>query len=74
MIQDLDQHKKEALKAIWATVNREFGNIFSTLLPGTMAKLEEPEGMTFLQGGGQLRPGPAACWLSRASTVLLLVH
>lgn len=28
----------------------DFGSIFSTLLPGTMAKLEPPEGCTFLDG------------------------
>lgn len=29
---------------------RDFGSIFSTLLPGTMAKLEPPEGGNFLDG------------------------
>lgn len=29
---------------------RDFGSIFSTLLPGTMAKLDPPEGGTFLDG------------------------
>jgi structural maintenance of chromosome 2 len=29
---------------------RDFGSIFSTLLPGTMAKLEPPEGCDFLDG------------------------
>lgn len=29
---------------------RDFGSIFSTLLPGTMAKLEPPEGGSFLDG------------------------
>lgn len=28
----------------------DFGSIFSTLLPGTMAKLEPPEGCSFLDG------------------------
>lgn len=28
----------------------DFGSIFSTLLPGTMAKLEPPEGASFLDG------------------------
>jgi hypothetical protein len=32
-------------------VNRDFGSIFSTLLPGTQAKLEPPEGQSFLEGG-----------------------
>jgi len=30
--------------------SRDFGSIFSTLLPGTMAKLEPPEGGSFLDG------------------------
>lgn len=29
---------------------RDFGSIFSTLLPGTTAKLEAPEGCSFLDG------------------------
>jgi len=29
---------------------RDFGKIFSTLLPGTTAKLEPPEGSSFLDG------------------------
>lgn len=29
---------------------RDFGSIFSTLLPGTMAKLDPPEGCSFLDG------------------------
>lgn len=29
---------------------RDFGKIFSTLLPGTTAKLEPPEGASFLDG------------------------
>lgn len=31
-------------------MHRDFGSIFSTLLPGTMAKLEPPEGCNFLDG------------------------
>jgi len=31
-------------------VIRDFGSIFSTLLPGTSAKLEPPEGQTALEG------------------------
>lgn len=29
---------------------QDFGSIFSTLLPGTKAKLQPPEGMTVLDG------------------------
>ncbi|KAL6586502.1 Structural maintenance of chromosomes protein 2 [Orobanche minor] len=31
-------------------VNKDFGSIFSTLLPGTMAKLEPLEGYSLLDG------------------------
>ncbi|XP_016462501.1 structural maintenance of chromosomes protein 2-1 isoform X1 [Nicotiana tabacum] len=50
VIEELDEKKKETLKVTWEKVNRDFGSIFSTLLPGTMAKLEPPEGGTFLDG------------------------
>ncbi|KAF5805595.1 putative transcription factor bZIP family [Helianthus annuus] len=50
VIDELDEKKKETLKVTWVKVNSDFGSIFSTLLPGTMAKLEPPEGGTFLDG------------------------
>ncbi|KAI8005897.1 Structural maintenance of chromosomes protein 2-2 [Camellia lanceoleosa] len=50
VIEELDEKKKETLKVTWVKVNNDFGSIFSTLLPGTMAKLETPEGSTFLDG------------------------
>ncbi|WZZ44429.1 hypothetical protein YC2023_040688 [Brassica napus] len=50
VIEELDEKKKETLKVTWVKVNQDFGSIFSTLLPGTMAKLEPPEGGTFLDG------------------------
>ena len=34
----------------WVKVNRDFGSIFSTLLPGASAKLEPPEGMEAWEG------------------------
>lgn len=34
----------------WIKVNRDFGSIFSTLLPGTSAKLQPPEGGTVTDG------------------------
>ncbi|XP_022736181.1 structural maintenance of chromosomes protein 2-1-like isoform X3 [Durio zibethinus] len=49
-IEELDEKKKETLKVTWVKVNNDFGSIFSTLLPGTMAKLEPPEGCSFLDG------------------------
>ncbi|KAK8560305.1 hypothetical protein V6N12_013104 [Hibiscus sabdariffa] len=39
-----------ALSFINAPQISDFGSIFSTLLPGTMAKLEPPEGCSFLDG------------------------
>ncbi|CAD5335627.1 unnamed protein product [Arabidopsis thaliana] len=50
VIEELDEKKKETLKVTWVKVNQDFGSIFSTLLPGTMAKLEPPEGGNFLDG------------------------
>lgn len=42
--------KNAALQSTWVKVNGDFGNIFSTLLPGTSAKLDPPEGGTVLDG------------------------
>lgn len=50
VIEELDEKKKETLKVTWVKVNSDFGSIFSTLLPGTSAKLEPPEGCNFLDG------------------------
>ncbi|KAH9678438.1 Structural maintenance of chromosomes protein 2-1 [Citrus sinensis] len=50
VIEELDEKKKETLKVTWVKVNKDFGSIFSTLLPGTMAKLKPPEGGNFLDG------------------------
>ena len=50
VITELDERKNEALNKTWAKVNEDFGDIFSTLLPGTSAKLEPPEGQTVLDG------------------------
>ena len=50
VIRELDEKKKEALRVTWTKVNADFGSIFSTLLPSTSAKLEPPEGESFLAG------------------------
>ena len=50
VIAELDEKKREALQKTWQKVNVDFGSIFSTLLPGTDAKLEPPEGASFLDG------------------------
>ncbi|KAG4137031.1 hypothetical protein ERO13_D07G046000v2 [Gossypium hirsutum] len=49
-LEELDEKKKETLKVTLVKVNKDFGSIFSTLLPGAMAKLEPPEGCSFLDG------------------------
>lgn len=50
VIKELGEKKKEALRQAWIQVNRDFTSIFSTLLPGAVAKLEPPEGQTVLDG------------------------
>ena len=50
VIAELDRKKKEELRAAWDKVNKDFGSIFSTLLPGSKARLQPPEGMDVLDG------------------------
>lgn len=50
VIKELDRKKKEALRKAWEQVNKDFGSIFSTLLPGADARLHPPEGMDVLDG------------------------
>ncbi|KAL0298383.1 UNVERIFIED_CONTAM: Structural maintenance of chromosomes protein 2-1 [Sesamum radiatum] len=61
VIEELDEKKRRHLKSLGLKLTilstysvlssfRDFGSIFSTLLPGTMAKLEPPEGGSFLDG------------------------
>ncbi|EFJ04936.1 hypothetical protein SELMODRAFT_137981 [Selaginella moellendorffii] len=61
VIRELDEKKKETLKVTWQHVNKDFGSIFSTLLPGSMAKLEPPEGCGFLDGL-EVRVGFGGVW------------
>jgi len=49
-IKELDKKKNEALQKTWEKVNKDFGSIFSTLLPGAEARLEPQEGQSFLEG------------------------
>merc|ERR1712071_412534 len=46
----LDEKKKITLQVAWEQVTKDFGSIFSTLLPGTQAKLKPPDGQTVLHG------------------------
>ncbi len=50
VIEELDVKKAQALQTTWVKVNRDFGSIFSMLLPGTQAKLEPLEGCTVMEG------------------------
>lgn len=50
VIEELDRKKNEALNRTWEKVNRDFGSIFSTLLPGTTGKLVPPEGGSVTDG------------------------
>lgn len=50
VIEKLDVKKKEELRKAYEKVNLDFGTIFSSLLPGTEAKLRPPEGMDVLDG------------------------
>lgn len=50
VIKELDMKKNDALQKAWEQVNKDFGSIYSTLLPGTNAKLSPPEGGTVLDG------------------------
>nr|XP_020452789.1 structural maintenance of chromosomes protein 2 [Monopterus albus] len=49
-IEELDQKKKDALNVAWQKVNKDFGSIFSTLLPGATAKLAPPQDSGVLEG------------------------
>ncbi|CZR62412.1 probable chromosome segregation protein cut14 [Phialocephala subalpina] len=46
----LDEYKKKALFETWTKVNKDFGEIFADLLPGSFAKLDPPEGKTINEG------------------------
>jgi structural maintenance of chromosome 2 len=50
VIAELDEKKNQALKLTWTQVTKDFGSIFSTLLPGVTAKLDPPTGKTVLDG------------------------
>jgi structural maintenance of chromosome 2 len=49
-IKNMDTKKVENLKRAWEEVNKNFGSIFTTLLPGAEAKLYPPNGADFLKG------------------------
>merc|ERR1711957_659005 len=45
-----DVKKKAELERTWKKVNKDFGSVFSTLLPGAAAKLEPPKGLHAWEG------------------------
>ncbi|CAH1637528.1 unnamed protein product [Spodoptera littoralis] len=47
---ELDEKKRKTLVAACEQVNKDFGSIFSTLLPGAEAKLTPPDGQSVLDG------------------------
>nr|XP_002119958.1 structural maintenance of chromosomes protein 2 [Ciona intestinalis] len=49
-IEELDQMKNKAVTKAYVQVNKDFGEIFSTLLPGATAKLAPAEGSSVLAG------------------------
>lgn len=49
-IHELDEKKNDVLTKAHEQVNKDFGSIFSTLLPGTNAKLMPMEGKSILEG------------------------
>ncbi|GMM38446.1 condensin subunit [Saccharomycopsis crataegensis] len=46
----LDEYKRETLVSTWQKVSKDFGQIFSDLLPGAFAKLVIPEGKDITEG------------------------
>eukprot|EP00392_Amoebophrya_sp_AT5.2_P013766 g13895.t1 len=61
LIATLDKTKQETLRRTWKEVNQSFGHIFGTVLPGSMAKLEPPEGQTE-QDGLEICVGFSGTW------------
>ncbi|KOX70292.1 Structural maintenance of chromosomes protein 2 [Melipona quadrifasciata] len=49
-IKHLDEKKRETLMKACKQVNKDFGSIFSSLLPGADAKLQPPENQTVIDG------------------------
>lgn len=62
VIEDLDIKKREEIRQAWDKVNKDFGSIFSTLLPGTRAKLQPPEGMDVIEGGLEVKVAFGDVW------------
>ncbi|KAH0953570.1 hypothetical protein HN011_011297 [Eciton burchellii] len=60
-IQHLDEKKKQTLIKAWEQVNKDFGSIFNTLLPGAEAKLQPPEN-EIITDGLEIKVGFSGVW------------
>ena len=54
--------KQHHILAYIQQVNKDFGSIFSTLLPGTQAKLRPPDGMDVIEGGLEVKVAFGEVW------------
>ncbi|KAF5098263.1 hypothetical protein DV451_003466 [Geotrichum candidum] len=61
-IVSLDDYKRKALVETWENVTKDFGNIFSDLLPGSTAKLVMPEGATDITEGLEVKVALGNVW------------
>jgi len=62
VIEELDVKKRAEIRTAWDKVNKDFGSIFSTLLPGTQAKLRPPDGMDVIEGGLEVKVAFGEVW------------
>ena len=62
VIKELDVKKRAEIRRAWDKVNKDFGSIFSTLLPGTQAKLQPPDGMDIIEGGLEVKVAFGDVW------------
>ena len=60
-IRELDQMKNETLEDTFVKVNQNFRNIFSTLLPGAIAKIEKVQ-ENMISEGLQIKVGFHGSW------------
>jgi len=62
VIKELDVKKKAEIRVAWDKVNKDFGSIFSTLLPGTQAKLQPPDGGDVIEDGLEVKVAFGDVW------------
>ena len=61
----VENDKAKVIKEIrraWDKINKDFGSIFSTLLPGTQAKLQPPDGVDIIEGGLEVKVAFGDVW------------